>query len=71
MIRPIFTARDTSQALAALRILGVIGPYEQPGPSVLRDAEWLVLKSPRFDDAIRSIGERHGIKLPWWKAIWR
>jgi hypothetical protein len=68
MIRPIFTARDTRQALAALRILGVVGPYQQPDPSVLRDAEWLVMKSLRFDDAIRAIGERHGIKHIWWRS---
>lgn len=71
MIRPIFTARDTSQALAALHILGVVGPFQQPDPSDLRDAEWLVMKSPRYGDAIRAIAERHGIRPPWWKAFWR
>jgi hypothetical protein len=71
MVKPAFTPRDTRQALAALRILDLLGPYEQPDPEYLRDAEWLVAKHPRFGDALRAIGERHGIKHRWWRSFLR
>jgi hypothetical protein len=71
MVKREFTARDRERAIQALRILGVIGLYQQPSPEMLRDAAWEVVNSSTFGQALRSIGERHKVKHTWWKSLFR